>query len=100
MQEFAAGKFHFEPPSIFRSLDHLVGDPPKVCRAHACCGIVSNVCCDVSASRGAVFEVSAAPPPKPAISCTSWELEPELPMDPVGGSAAKPPSCQSVPTEP
>src|SRR5262249_54181886 len=25
MQEFAAGKFHFEPPSRFTSLDHLVG---------------------------------------------------------------------------
>src|SRR5262245_33429695 len=24
MQEFAAGKFHFEPPSRFTSLDHLV----------------------------------------------------------------------------
>src|SRR5215472_14904116 len=25
MQKFAAGKFHFEPPSCFTSLDHLVG---------------------------------------------------------------------------
>src|SRR5215510_4008488 len=25
MQEFAAGKFHFEPPSRFTLLDHLVG---------------------------------------------------------------------------
>src|SRR5262249_61698910 len=25
MQEFAAGKFHFEPPSRFTSLDHFVG---------------------------------------------------------------------------
>src|SRR5262245_47205672 len=25
MQELAAGKFHFEPPSPFTSLDHLVG---------------------------------------------------------------------------
>src|SRR5262245_13232175 len=25
MQEFAAGKFHFEPSSRFTSLDHLVG---------------------------------------------------------------------------
>src|SRR5262245_55561400 len=25
MQEFAAGKFHFKPPSRFTSLDHLVG---------------------------------------------------------------------------
>src|SRR5215831_5908739 len=26
MQEFAAGKFHCEPPSRFTSLDHLVGE--------------------------------------------------------------------------
>jgi hypothetical protein len=40
---------------------------------HACCGVVSNGCCDVSALRGAVFKLSAAPlpPPKPAIACTS-----------------------------
>jgi hypothetical protein len=25
MQEISAGKFHFEPPSRFTSLDHLVG---------------------------------------------------------------------------
>jgi hypothetical protein len=25
IQEFAAGKFHFEPPFRFTSLDHLVG---------------------------------------------------------------------------
>jgi hypothetical protein len=25
MQELATGKFHFEPPSRFTSLDHLVG---------------------------------------------------------------------------
>jgi|SRR5437660_3222635 hypothetical protein len=42
-------------------------------RRHACCGVVSNVCCDVSAPRGTVFKPSAAPlpPPKPAIVCTS-----------------------------
>jgi len=41
------------------------------CR-HACCGVVSNVCCDVSAPRVTGFEVSPAlPPPKPAIACTS-----------------------------
>src|SRR5215470_13985606 len=41
-------------------------------RSHACCGVVSNGCCDVSAPRGAVFKFSAAPPPpKPAIACTS-----------------------------
>jgi hypothetical protein len=40
---------------------------------HACCGVVSNVCCDVSALRGAVFKLSPAPllPPNPAIACTS-----------------------------
>ena len=37
----------------------------------ACCGVVRNVCCDVSALSGAVAEVSAAPPTKPAIACTS-----------------------------
>jgi hypothetical protein len=39
----------------------------------ACCGVVSNVCCDVSAPRVAVLNPSAAPllPPKPAIACTS-----------------------------
>jgi len=40
-------------------------------RSHTCCGVVRNCCCDVSAPRGTVFEVSAAPPPKPAIACTS-----------------------------
>jgi len=30
---------------------------------HACCGVVSNGGCDVSALRGAVFKRSAAPPP-------------------------------------
>jgi len=38
---------------------------------HACCGIARNVCCDVSALRGTVFEVAAAPPPNDAIACTS-----------------------------
>jgi hypothetical protein len=40
---------------------------------HACCGVVSNGCCDVSALTGAVFKLSPAPlsPPKPAIACTS-----------------------------
>ena len=42
-------------------------------RPHACCGVVKNVCCDVSVPRRAVFKLSAAPlpPPKPAIACTS-----------------------------
>src|SRR6516225_2338717 len=68
---------------------------------HAC-GVVSNGCCDVSAPRGAVFKLSPAPlpPPKPAIACRSCDVEPELPMEPVGGSAAKPPSCQFKPTAP
>src|SRR5262249_9168600 len=34
-------------------------------------GVVNTVCCDMSALIGAVAEVSAAPPPKPAIACTS-----------------------------
>jgi hypothetical protein len=44
-------------------------------RFHACRGVVSNGCCDVSALRGAAFKFWAAPlpPPKPAIACTSWE---------------------------
>ena len=37
---------------------------------HAC-GVVRNVCRDVSASRETAFESSAAPSPKPAIACTS-----------------------------
>ena len=38
-----------------------------------CCGVVSNVCCDVSVPVGTVFKPSAAPllPLKPAIACTS-----------------------------
>jgi len=37
------------------------------------CGVIRNVCCDVSALRGAVFKLSpvSLPPPKPAIACTS-----------------------------
>src|SRR5262249_27603833 len=36
-------------------------------KPHACCGVVSNGCCDVSAPRATVFKLSAAPlpPPKP-----------------------------------
>jgi hypothetical protein len=26
MQKISTGKFHFEPPSPFKSFDHLVGD--------------------------------------------------------------------------
>ena len=45
----------------------------KAVRPQACCGVVSNGCCNVSAPSGTVFEMSAAPlpPPKPAIACTS-----------------------------
>src|SRR5262249_14639433 len=45
--------------------------PRRPTSCHACCGVVRSVCCDVSAFNGAVAEVSAAPPPKPAIACTS-----------------------------
>jgi hypothetical protein len=41
-------------------------------RSHTCCGVVSDCCCDVSAPSATVFKLSAAPPPKPAIACTSW----------------------------
>src|SRR6516225_4267215 len=70
--------------------------PPHACR------VISNGCCDVSAPRGAVFKLSPAPLPSPklAIACRSCDVELEPPMEPVGGSAAKPPSCQSKPTEP
>src|SRR5262249_45446171 len=66
---------------------------------HACCGVVSNGCCDVSAAESAaVLKPSAAPPPpKPAIACTSWAACPELPMnaaEPFGGSTAIPATCQ------
>jgi len=39
----------------------------------ACCGVVRNDCCDVSAPRGAVFKLSPKPSPSPklAIACTS-----------------------------
>src|SRR5262249_54072941 len=45
----------------------------RTLRPHACCGVVSNVCCDVSAPRGAAFNPSAAPllAPKLAIACPS-----------------------------
>jgi hypothetical protein len=32
----------------------------NACRFHACCGVVRNVCCDVSAPSGAVFKLSIA----------------------------------------
>src|SRR5262249_60508191 len=74
-------------------------------RRHAGCGVVSNDCSDASAANAAISESSAAPlpPPKPAIACASWATSLEPPMDAldaVGGSTAKPPSCQSNPTAP
>jgi hypothetical protein len=59
--------------------------------SYACCGVVRNGCRDVSALRGATFKFSAAPlPPKPAIACTSCEVEPsKLPMDVVGGETTE-----------
>jgi hypothetical protein len=45
--------------------------PSSLSRTRHACGVVRNVCCDVSALSGAVAEVSAAPPPNPAIACTS-----------------------------
>jgi hypothetical protein len=39
--------------------------------AQACCRAVRNICCDVSAPRGTVFQLSAAPPPRLAIAYTS-----------------------------
>jgi hypothetical protein len=45
----------------------------RLAARQACCGVVSNGCCDVSAPRATVFKLSAPPPPpKPAIACTSW----------------------------
>jgi hypothetical protein len=42
-----------------------------------CCGVVRNVCCDMSAPRGTAFKPSAAPlpPPKLAIACKSCAFE-------------------------
>src|SRR5262249_29467286 len=42
-------------------------------RRHACCGAVSNVCCDASVPSAAIFMLSPAPLPAPklAIACTS-----------------------------
>jgi hypothetical protein len=71
-------------------------------KSHACCGVVRDCCCDVSALRGAVFEFSAPRCHRQIrpIACTSWDVElSELSVD-VGGSTAKPPSCESKPTAP
>src|SRR5262249_29222584 len=77
---------------------------PKI-GGYAGCGVVSNDCSDASAASAAISKSSATPlpPPKPAIACTSWATSLEPPMDAldaVGGSTAKPPSCQSKPTAP
>jgi hypothetical protein len=57
-----------------------IDEPEQTCR---------NVCCDVSAPRGAVFRLSPAPllPIKPAIASTSWATGLELPMDAVDAVA-------------
>src|SRR6516164_4848372 len=51
----------------------VVGRPLFFAPPHACCGVVSNGCCDGWAPRGTVLNPSSAPlpPPKPAIACTS-----------------------------
>src|SRR5262245_42730794 len=63
--------FHALLPSVLRNW--LRRTAPLLAAPHACCGVVSNGCCDVSALRGVAFMVSAPPlpPPKPAIACTS-----------------------------
>src|SRR5262249_31603353 len=59
--------------------------------AHACCGVLKNVCCGVSAPRGTAVNPSPAPPPKTGIARTSLEGEGSpLAIDPAGGSAAAP----------
>jgi hypothetical protein len=46
-----------------------------------------------------VFDVSAAPPPKPAIACTSCDVESVATLvDPVDEKGAKPATVQSSPT--
>ena len=49
-------------------------------RSHTCCGVVSNGCYDVSAPRGAVLKLSAAPllaprPPSLLLSAASTSLK-------------------------
>src|SRR5262249_12071494 len=67
---------------------------------HACCGVVSNGCCDVSEPSAGGFKLAAGPPPNPPHACPSWPPCLESPMEPLGGSTAKPPSDQSKPTAP
>ena len=55
---------HAFPMKIFEGF----GTPTpsrRAAQAQVWCGIVSNGCCDVSEPSGAVFELSAAPPPPP-----------------------------------
>jgi hypothetical protein len=51
----------------------LPPSPPAEKACHACCGIVRNCCCDVSALTTAVLRLPTAPlaSPKPAIACKS-----------------------------
>jgi len=64
---------------LFRTGHRELSAPPA---RYACCGVVSNGCCDVSALRGAGFKLALALlPPKPAIACTSWATRLESPMD-------------------
>jgi len=55
------------------SMSHRSSAPTRCLwkRPPHACGAVRNVCCAVSAPRGTVFKLSAAPlpPPKPAIAC-------------------------------
>ena len=55
----------------------VFGPPPVLLAPHAFCGVVKNVCCDVSLLTGAMSKVSPEPLPlpKPAIACTSCALE-------------------------
>jgi hypothetical protein len=66
-------------PALYRTTRQIL--PPnmrpakwaKADFAQACCGAISNVCCDVSAPRGAVFKLSPALllPSRLAIACTN-----------------------------
>jgi hypothetical protein len=56
-------------------LAHRIGSA-RTCRgAHVCCGVVRNVCCDVSAVREAAFKLSPAPPLLPKLGHRLHELK-------------------------
>src|SRR5215831_6896240 len=84
-----ASKFKDFLPSQRRPAPHAQVQGQIFCSAwiaerqgcYACCGVVRNDCCEVSAPRPVEFKLSAAPlpPPKPAIPCTSWASWDELP---------------------